>query len=798
MTTGKRLSFDQEMLWHRHQRNPHLPTFNVYSSVRLTGPLDAEAFEDAWNFIARRHEIWRTTYRVQDGQPVQVVSPFLTMRVPVTDLTDVPEEAREEAAMAGVIAESRTPVDLENGPVIRIKLFRLRAEEHVMTFVIHHLAHDRVSFTILFQELMEAYKSYAQGRAPRLAMPARQYGDYAEWQREWFQGEVRERMLGYWRDHLAGSELVLHLRTDKPRPPVQTFKGERVQFEIPAPLSAAYKSLAMEAGVTPFMFLLTVYYMLLHQEADGQEDVVIATPFANRARPEFERTLGYFLTSTVLRAQVRPGDAFRELLEQVRQVSVGAFDHQGTPYSLLIEELQAKADPSRNPIFQAMFVYLNHPDELQMQLYGGLQMEAFMYDGEISKYDLTLTFEERPAASTVGFLEFNPDLHERATAERMVERIQVMIRLLTEDADRTVGEYVQVHGGAALPAPATAPVPAPRAVLLFPGLGSQAVNMGRQLYQEQPVYRAVVDRCCEHLQPLLGVDLRDVMYREETARAKPDMRLLLRRSAEPDPLRETPLAHCSLFVTEYAWSTLLMEAGIQPRAMIGHSLGEYVAACLAGVFSLEAALTLVARRAQLSQQTPAGAMLAVGLGEEELTPLLGTDLHIATVNAPTHCLVSGTAEAVKALHSRLEKRDVLCYRLETETGFHSPMLQEMREPFAELVRSMQPQAPRLPLVSNVTGTWMTAEQATDPVYWVDHLCQPVRFADGLRTLLELEGAIWIEAGPGSTLTGFVQECAPDREVLAGMRHPFGRRTDHEFLEQVLRALHGHAAEEETR
>lgn len=784
------LSFDQERLWRRHQENPDAPTYNVYSSTRLSGPLDVQAFEDAWNAIARRHEIWRTTYRQSAGAPKGVVSPYLTIRVPVIGLEHLPPEQREEEAMCRVVEEARRPFDLERGPVVRVSLLRLNEREHIMTFAIHHLAHDRVSYTILHEELAEYYRAYCTGESARLPMPEAQFSEYAAWQRDWYMGSEPERKLRYWRRKLSGASQRLELRTDRPRPPKQTHEGARVIFEIPADLSRAYKNLARQEGVSHFMFLLAIYYLLLHQEAGGQQDLLVGTPFANRLRPEFERTLGYFLTSTILRTHVSGEMSFRELLRAVRTCAVEAFDHQGIPYSKLIEELQPHPDPSRNPIFQAMFVYLNHPEELQITLHGGLVMEGFLYDAQTSRYDLTICFEERPNNSTLGFLEYNIDLHDRSTAQRMVEDVMEMMARLTADPDCRVNECLRLSGAVSageVRVQRTGPQP----VFLFPGLGSHYLNMGAELYREEPVIRRVVDECAEMLRPELGVDLRDVMFTGDAPASEGvDLRKLLRRDRSDQPPLSTPVAHTSLFVIEYALSRLLMERGVFPAAMLGHSVGEYVAACLAGVFSLDNALMLVARRAKMTESLPKGAMLAVNLPEEAVRPVLNARLHLAAVNGTEHCLLSGTEAAIVLVQEQWNEQGIVCYRLETSTAFHSPMLLGMADEFETLVRSCAPQAPQIPYISNVTGTWITARQAADPAYWVDHLCSVVRFAQGVATLAERPETVFVEVGPGHTLGTFVRQSTFEHDVLATMRHAFDPRPDREFVAAVLDTFAG--------
>jgi amino acid adenylation domain-containing protein len=315
------------------------------------------------------------------------------------------------------------------------------------------------------------------------------------------------------------------------------------------------------------------------------------------------------------------------------------------------------------------------------------------------------------------------------------------------------------------------PAANPSVAFLFPGQGSQYARMGEELYEHEPVYRAALDHCCERLRPELGLDLRELI-----------------RDPEAD-LGQTSLTQPALFAVEYALARLWMSWGIRPAAMLGHSIGEYVAACLAGVLSLEAALSLVAARGRLMQELPAGCMLGVSLPEEEVRAWIeGRDLSLAAVNAPSSCVVSGPAGEVEALEAVLEERGIETRPLHTSHAFHSRMMEPIVEPFLERVRRVDLQAPRLPWVSNLTGTWITAEQATDPRYWARHLREPVRFSDGLSELLRLPDPILLETGPGRTLSTLARQ-HPDRKAVRLAVSSLGHAKDRKpAVEAVLKAL----------
>jgi phthiocerol/phenolphthiocerol synthesis type-I polyketide synthase E len=349
----------------------------------------------------------------------------------------------------------------------------------------------------------------------------------------------------------------------------------------------------------------------------------------------------------------------------------------------------------------------------------------------------------------------------------------------------------------------TAAVPegAREVVFLFPGVGEQYPGMARGLYETEPVFRAEVDRCAEILRPLLGTDLRELLFppraaEEQTAAAAGgiDLRAML-RGAPADPVKErldrTEMAQPAVFVVEYALARLWMSWGIVPAAVIGHSLGEYAAACVAGVFTLEDALRLVAERARLIGALPGGAMLAVPLSPEAVAPYLAEGAVVATVNAPALCVAAGAAEAVEGVRRRLEAAGIAARPLAATHAFHSPMMDPVVAPVEALLRSMALSAPRIPLVSNLTGGWMEAEEATDPRRWARHTREPVRFDRGAALLLETPGRVLLEVGPGQTLSTFVRQqgaAAAEVPVIPSVRYPYDRTADEDFLLGALGRL----------
>lgn len=315
-------------------------------------------------------------------------------------------------------------------------------------------------------------------------------------------------------------------------------------------------------------------------------------------------------------------------------------------------------------------------------------------------------------------------------------------------------------------------------VFLFPGQGSQYINMGLELYQVEPKFREIIDKCSQLLLPHLGFDLRTVLY--------PDL-----ETQNSELLNQTAIAQPALFVIEYALAQLWMGWGIHPQAAIGHSLGEYVAACLSGVFSLEDALALVAARGRMMQALPSGSMLAVPLSEDEVNSLLNEELSLAAINSDRLCTISGTTEAIDRLEQQLTSLDIHCRRLHTSHAFHSAMVEPILDSFKNLVKQVMLNPPSFSYISNVTGTWITATQATDPEYWVKQLRNTVRFADGLGELLQQPDRVLLEVGPGTTLSSLAKRHPKknsEQTILSSLRHPQDKQSDLSFLLGTLGQL----------
>jgi amino acid adenylation domain-containing protein len=409
------LSFAQQRLWFLSQLAPGNPFYNVPAALRLRGQLDVAALHSSLNAIVERHEVLRTTFQMSEGQPSQLITPTLRLPFPLLELSTLAPEEREAAALRLANEEARHPFDLACGPLLRTSLLRLGEQDHVLLLTMHHIVCDGWSMGLFFRELSSLYTAFVDGHPSPLPPLPIQYADFAVWQRDWLQGEVLSNQLGYWRRQLADLT-PLQLPTDRPHPPLPSFRGASHYFTLPEQLSAALRQLSRREGVTLFMTLLTAFQLLLHRYS-GQDDIVVGAPIANRNRAEIEALIGFFVNTLVLRTNLAGNPTFRELLARVREVALEAYAHQDLPFEMLVEELQPERDLSRNPLFQVTFQLLNAPrGELNMQ---NLQVTSLGLAARTAKFDIALGLWEDEQI-LAGRLEYSTDLFEAATIARLV------------------------------------------------------------------------------------------------------------------------------------------------------------------------------------------------------------------------------------------------------------------------------------------------------------------------------------------------------------------------------------------
>ncbi|HEY0365245.1 MAG TPA: amino acid adenylation domain-containing protein, partial [Pyrinomonadaceae bacterium] len=426
------LSFAQERMWFLNQLENDSPFYNVPGAFKLTGPLDVSSLQKAFERITLRHEAFRTTFSVINNKPVQVIGDAPAVQFTMCSLEDVAPEAVEGDLQRLGQDEAREPFDLARGPLLRVKVARLSASEHVVFVTTHHIVSDGWSLGILMRELATAYENPSE---PLAELPI-QYPDYAIWQRQWLERDLLDRQLSYWKNQLQGVPTVLELPKDRPRPLVQTFNGARHSVGLSKQTTEALKELSHSEGVTLFMTILAAYQTLLFRYT-GQENIIVGTPVAGRNAAELENLIGLFVNTLPLRTTLSGSVTFDQLLARVRETSLEAFANQDLPFEQLVEALQPERDLSRTPLFQVMFAFQNAPREVFHV--SGLTFERRRIENHTSKFDLTV-FATEAAEKLYFTFEYNTDLFERARIERMAEHFEVLLQAIVAEPEQRIGE----------------------------------------------------------------------------------------------------------------------------------------------------------------------------------------------------------------------------------------------------------------------------------------------------------------------------------------------------------------------
>ncbi|HEY8228438.1 MAG TPA: amino acid adenylation domain-containing protein [Pyrinomonadaceae bacterium] len=416
-------SFAQQRLWFLDQLEPGSPFYNIPQAISIQGDLSIEALRLTFAEIVRRHEALRTTFSVVDGSPIQVIAKHLKLSLPVIDLTSLTDLDRDVESARLAAEEAQKPFDLIRGPLVRALLLALSADEHVLLLTMHHIVSDGWSMGVLFRELGLIYEAFAAGKPSPLPELPIQYADYASWQREWLQADALRTQLDYWKTQLADAPPILELPKDKQRPAVQRFRGAKVVHYLPPTLTEGLKQLSVNERVTLFMTLLAAFKVLLSRYTN-QDDIVVGSPIANRTRAETEDLIGFFVNTLVLRTDLSGNPTFRDVLQRVKKVAVGAYAHQDVPFEKLVEELSPERDPSRNPLFQVSFV-LQNATRSQLVLSGLTLLPLEIHSGT-AKFDLSLSILETPQGLKATW-EYDTDLFEAPRIARMVQHFEMLL-----------------------------------------------------------------------------------------------------------------------------------------------------------------------------------------------------------------------------------------------------------------------------------------------------------------------------------------------------------------------------------
>ena len=429
-------SFAQQRLWFLDQLEPGNAIYNIPGAFRLEGQLDTTVLARSLNEIVRRHEVLRTAFAMVDGEPVQIITPSLELELPVIDLTQLETRARAERVGHLLSEERRRGFNLEQAPLLRARVLRLGAEEHVFSLTLHHIVADAWSIGIFARELATLYACYQANESSPLPEISVQYADYAVWQRQRLAGNALEAEVQFWQRQLAGAPTLLELPVDRERPAMGSFRGAKQPVEISLSLSRALRRLSQSEGVTPFMTLLAGFALLL-QRYTGQDDILIGTPIAGRTQPETKDLIGFFVNTLVLRTNLSGNPTVREFLARVKEVCWDAYAHQEVPFERLVEELQPERSLSHSPLFQVMLAFNNTTQE-EFQL-SGLKLTQLEMESDTAKFDLTLTLLDDGETLT-GVLRYNSDLFDPATISRMLGHWERLLEGLVANPEKKISE----------------------------------------------------------------------------------------------------------------------------------------------------------------------------------------------------------------------------------------------------------------------------------------------------------------------------------------------------------------------
>ncbi|MCU0532539.1 MAG: amino acid adenylation domain-containing protein [Hydrococcus sp. Prado102] len=429
------LSFTQTRLWFLEQLEPGNPAYNIIFAVRLQGNLDRNLLEKSLNEIVKRHESLRTTFKTAEGQPIQIIAPSLTIHLPIIDLQKCDCTERELTLQQLAKQESQQPFNLSQLPLWRAKLLHLESQEHILLLTIHHIIADEWSVEVLLYDLAAFYQAALTKKLPSLPELPIQYKNYTDWQRQYLTEEILATQLSYWKKQLEGAPAILQLPTDRPRSPVQTYRGAQQSLKLPKPLTQGLQTLARQEGVTLFMLLLAAFKTLLYRYT-GQEDISIGSPIANRNRDEFKKLIGFFVNTLVLRTNLEGNPSFRELLNRVRQVALEAYTHQDLPFDKLVEAIQPVRDVSHTPLFQVSFTLRTPP---QLKEMSGVNLSPIKIESCTAQFDLSLVVEFNDESAITSF-EYNTDLFDATTIARMLGHWQNLLEAIIANPQAKLSE----------------------------------------------------------------------------------------------------------------------------------------------------------------------------------------------------------------------------------------------------------------------------------------------------------------------------------------------------------------------
>jgi natural product biosynthesis luciferase-like monooxygenase protein len=436
------LAFVQEQLWLIDQLQPGNPAYNVCIHLSLSGKLDTDALQSSLARLVERHEPLRTVFREVEARPIQRIEAPRPVLLTIVDLSSLQGAEQERLADELARDEGKRSFDLQSGHLFRATVIQLADRSHLLLLTLHHILFDVGSTGPLLRDLGALYLAATKNTAPTLPPPALQYRDVVQWQRQRLSPRRLAELRGFWQRYLAGSPPLLALPADRPRPSRQTFQGARVLFRVSREHTERLRALGKSADASLFMAALSIYALLLYRYT-GQADLVVGSPVGNRHRRELEELIGFFVDVVALRTAIDPRAGFRALLERTRQSVLDAFAHQDMPFSLVVDALKAPRDPSYNPVFQVSFALISQAPSLGAL--GDLEARFREVDNGTSKFDITLDFFE-DGDGMAGSIEYNTDLFDAATIERMAGHYRTLVGSVLAEPDRPVGSLEMLTG----------------------------------------------------------------------------------------------------------------------------------------------------------------------------------------------------------------------------------------------------------------------------------------------------------------------------------------------------------------
>ena len=427
-------AFAQQRLWFLSLLAPNNPFYNVATAIRLTGNLNLTALQQTFNEIIRRHEVWRTTFAMEEGQLNQVIAASASIKLKLVDLQHLPVSERETTARKQAIALSQLPFNLSTDLLLRVTIFQLDVNDSILLLSLHHIVADGWSIGVLIKEITALYAAFWTNTSLLPDLPI-QYADFAAWQKQELP-KIIESQLPYWKTQLADLQ-TLNLPYDRPRNPIPSYKGSTYNFlALPASLSESLAAFNQQRGVTLFMTILAAVQTLLYRYT-GQEDIAVGSPIANRNRAELEPLIGFFVNTLVMRVQLSSNLTFVELLAKVKQITIDAYTHQDLPFEKLVQELQPERDLSKHPLFQVAVSLQNTPfTALELP---GLTLNPFEIENGTSKLDLELNFWQSSAGLEAQII-YSTDLCDRSTILRMAGHLQTLLAAIINNPQQTLAE----------------------------------------------------------------------------------------------------------------------------------------------------------------------------------------------------------------------------------------------------------------------------------------------------------------------------------------------------------------------